>query len=206
MLEFINISFPYEARNIGLKISGGADSALVAYALARLSSLLKIKIYPIVITIEKKPFQKKAVQEIINFIERETHFRFNNSYESSVKDEYLLIGKMREMESLLLSSQKVDLIVSGAIHYPKGEDFSPPEGSGPDENRVGPFPLHWKGPYYTPFINYDKKQIAEYYIEYNLMNSLFPKTITCNKITSTGENHCGLCWSCTERLYGFGKI
>ena len=56
---------------IGLKISGGADSALVAYMLAKYSEAERpdLKIYPITGVSEKKPFQAIFSKQVITKIE-----------------------------------------------------------------------------------------------------------------------------------------
>ena len=53
-----------------------------------------------------------------------------------------------------------------------------------------------------PFFNLDKRQIAELYKQHNLLDTLFPLTVSC----ITEITHCGECWFCKERIWGFGKL
>ena len=54
------INLPSDVKNIGLKISGGADSAIVCYMLAKyvVEERPDIKIHPITAVAETKPFQQ----------------------------------------------------------------------------------------------------------------------------------------------------
>ena len=189
-------------------MSGGADSSLAAYALAYFGRArnMDLQITPIVIQVDKNPFQFEVVEGVLGTIEKILDIKFLKMAAYNLPENEQLIPKMRAIEGELLSSGTVTMIVSGATHFPRGTDFIPPQLGGPVENRKGKFPLIWDGPIYTPFINKDKKEIAFYYKEHDLMDSLFPKTRTCNRLFGNGVQHCGDCWSCRERFYGFGII
>lgn len=58
---------------------------------------------------------------------------------------------------------------------------------------------------YMPFSNIDKKEIYNIYKELNLLDTLFPLTRSCESLTLR-KGHCGECWWCEERLWGFGKL
>ena len=55
-------------------------------------------------------------------------------------------------------------------------------------------------------INIDKKGVAELYDYFGLMDTLFPLTRSCEDWTDDFSAHCGKCWFCLERLWGFGKL
>jgi 7-cyano-7-deazaguanine synthase in queuosine biosynthesis len=61
------------------------------------------------------------------------------------------------------------------------------------------------GHFFMPFINKDKKTIAQIYRDLDLMTTLFPVTRSCEE---TGKieyyHHCEKCWWCEERRWGFG--
>jgi hypothetical protein len=208
MLQLIADTFPKGSKKIGIKMGGGADSALVAFALAKYSRLAKLscRLIPIIIEVDEFKYQVPVVEGLIQKIQQHTGVNFLNSIIYSVPNGNKLIEKMRDIEKELFESNQVDLIASGAIHYPKSKEFNPPEGQGPIENRVGSFQVLWDGPIYTPFVNLDKREIAKFYEANDLISDFFPLTRTCNRIKSTEVAHCGICWSCLERLYGFGQI
>jgi hypothetical protein len=60
------------------------------------------------------------------------------------------------------------------------------------------------GKLHHPFINIDKKEIANMYKELNLLDSLFPITGSCESLQHP-TGHCGRCWWCQERSWAFGK-
>ena len=58
---------------------------------------------------------------------------------------------------------------------------------------------------YRPFFNFDKKELAQIYKEYDLLDTLFPVTRSCEGWQNI-TGHCGKCWWCEERMWGFGKL
>tara|TARA_B100002019_G_scaffold212634_1_gene185384 strand:- start:7371 stop:8063 length:693 start_codon:yes stop_codon:yes gene_type:complete len=61
------------------------------------------------------------------------------------------------------------------------------------------------------FVNHDKKRVAEAYRRYNMMELLYPYTFSCESPPwKLGQNkipvHCGNCFFCLERWYGFDRI
>jgi 7-cyano-7-deazaguanine synthase in queuosine biosynthesis len=63
-----------------------------------------------------------------------------------------------------------------------------------------------------PWANTDKKGIAKMYREENLIDTLLPVTRSCeydpnceffDDIEDPGLGHCGECWWCKEREWGF---
>lgn len=60
---------------------------------------------------------------------------------------------------------------------------------------------------YRPFVNVDKKFIAELYEQYDLMDDLFPMTASCignNEDTKFHTEPCRTCFWCHEKLWAFG--
>jgi hypothetical protein len=63
---------------------------------------------------------------------------------------------------------------------------------------------------YMPFRNLNKQDIAELYKYYGLLDTLFPSTRSCEWYPEMGGSdpglgHCGNCWWCLEREWGFGN-
>jgi hypothetical protein len=58
-----------------------------------------------------------------------------------------------------------------------------------------------------PFVNKDKQTIAQIYKDLDLMNKLFPATRSCEQVGKLEYyDHCGECWWCHERQWGFGSV
>ena len=61
------------------------------------------------------------------------------------------------------------------------------------------------GNVYKPFTNTNKKRIGEMYTELEITDSLFPVTRSCESL-DRDQGHCGRCWWCQERMWGFGRL
>lgn len=63
------------------------------------------------------------------------------------------------------------------------------------------------GHFFMPFANKNKKTIAKIYQELDLTETLFPITRSCEaQGLIEYYNHCGKCWWCEERQWGFGSV
>lgn len=58
------------------------------------------------------------------------------------------------------------------------------------------------GLYYSPFFNHNKRDIGAAYHELGLLDTLYPLTRSCES-TTQATGHCGVCWWCEERRWGF---
>lgn len=59
----------------------------------------------------------------------------------------------------------------------------------------------------NPFTNIDKRRIASIYDRLDLRSTLFPMTRSCEHVGDEhDETHCGACWWCRERIWGFGYL
>ena len=204
-------------RTLGIWLSGGTDSSLLCYLLAKhiLDNNLDYKIQPVTIFKNERTLTYKAV---IDFIKQ--HFNCEDLFlDPIVKDrnndnEYDAFFNLNYNNVL---SKKYKYIYSGINATPSNEHYTDSWKPIPDleqarNNHIKKLMvincvieidnvLHEFGEI-KPFFNLDKRQIAEMYKQHNLLDTLFPLTISCN----TEVEHCGKCWFCKERLWGFGKI
>ena len=58
---------------------------------------------------------------------------------------------------------------------------------------------------YWNYYIHGKKDIANLYIEHNLLEKLFPITTSCESLDNVTE-HCGECWWCKERQWAFNRL
>jgi 7-cyano-7-deazaguanine synthase in queuosine biosynthesis len=58
---------------------------------------------------------------------------------------------------------------------------------------------------YRPLVNFDKKDVANLYKLLNIESELFPLTRSCEDKNSPLQ-HCGRCFWCEERHWGFGYL
>jgi len=60
-----------------------------------------------------------------------------------------------------------------------------------------------------PFFNCDKRMIKYLYESYQILDELFPYTRSCELPADKGSDgitHCGECWWCRERMWAFGRL
>jgi hypothetical protein len=200
-----NYQFPYnpELEKVGIKISGGTDSTLIAYILARLKSegLINSTFYTMTNEHHDRPYQIDVTNCVLNWITERTgvSFDYRISVFSPTTEAY------GYNSSNLVSSSKDRYKFSW--HY-MGITANPPLETGivqEDPNRTHdrnkPVVSDYK---FTPWINYDKQDIAAIYNELDVME-LFSLTRSCEAKTFDFSEHCGKCWWCVERHWGFGK-
>jgi hypothetical protein len=65
------------------------------------------------------------------------------------------------------------------------------------------------GPMYQPFVNVDKRWIAQCYHDFDLMDHIYSLTISCERPRETpdmlnSEEPCRHCWWCREKKMAFG--
>jgi hypothetical protein len=58
---------------------------------------------------------------------------------------------------------------------------------------------------YSPLVNHNKRSVAKLYSEFGVLNTLYPVTRSCENDMHPNA-HCGKCWWCNERLWGFGYL
>lgn len=197
--------FPYiEADKYSCWCSGGADSSLLLYYL--LKSGKPVDVYT---TVKNETAAKNSytIREVVLKC-----MELTNNYQVTQIIHY---SPEKDEKSLLKNSVKyfnnkmIDQLYTGitanppidAIGFYSGQE----EIRDPNVTRsvvVNPYVI-------TPFTNYDKKWIAARYEEEGLMNTLFPVTNSCEAWTMNFNQigiHCGECWWCKEREWGFGHV
>ena len=203
----IEIDLPEHVKTVGLKISGGADSAITGYILTKYVHEYRpdIKIQPVTVDQEGKSFQVQFAKRIVEFYKQEFADYFLphiTGYSEIEERDY--ISTQQDIMDELYASKKID------CHF-VGLTRNPPRKEIPRKLRIGEPPDRIRqqqqasGRGYKPFVNIDKKGVAEVYQQLDLMDTLFPLTRSCGKHTDDFTKHCEECWSCAERFYGFNR-
>lgn len=202
-----NITLDLYSKPVGICVSGGADSALLLYLLM-LHKTSPLHIFTFAGE-NKKLKNPKASIDVISKVASVT-----NNYDF---EQHILYGPYQTRENLsqlplqYLESGQIDKVYTGRTKNPPAEVMATfhdknSENDERDPTVVRPF---YSGSYYRPWTNLDKKDIAAIYRHYDLMDSLFPFTRSCewlNPETHGDEpdfEHCGKCWWCEERAWGF---
>ena len=205
------IDLPSNITNIGLKISGGADSAIVCYMLAKyvMEERPDITIHPVTGIADNKLYQQKYADSVLRKVEELTGIVFGkHQYKDVTASRYIL-----DQEDFLKSLYEQELF---NLHF-AGITANPSEDDAPQlYTSINAMPtddrskqLIKKDNYRLPLINIDKRGVAEHYTRLGVMDTLFPVTRSCEaRVTDSEYNidkHCEVCWFCKERYWGFNR-
>ena len=178
-------------------LSGGADSAILLYLL--------LKQQPDTLTtaltwVKKNTYYKNlSAIKVMNWCINETN---NNNVVHIIK--YADTQYEGCLNELGRDYRDNNPICFGITSFPKENvEFGLPELSDNDFRTQEGKKDVWQRNKYCPFINHDKKYIAELYNTYKL-EDLFELTNSCES-TETIKGHCGGCWWCKERFWAFNK-
>jgi uncharacterized protein YehS (DUF1456 family) len=204
----ITLHNPVFSNNIIVSMSGGTDSTLFRYLIAKYlkDNNIKISITPLIFLPKKQPkhFLNKKSDIILNQITKLTNFTFNKKLIKYLKHKF-------ELSSNDFTNFKAsDFIVLGATKNP---NITFKDDTNRDKKRDNPKYMidnnnniiHTK---YIPIYHLHKKDIAKIYKEYNLLKTLLPYTYSCisenTELTNRYKTPCKKCWWCEEKNWAFG--
>jgi hypothetical protein len=207
-----NNTFNKKNENIGIKMSGGADSAIMAYMLAiycrdENKNGRNLHIFPITSENPPKPYQIIFAKQVISTIEKLTRVKFGTHYTDVLPNwgEYALEQNL--ILEKLYSRKLVDCHFMGENMNPPMDELNKFKDSGlPPERNEPSITVSPDGLYYRPLRNVNKKSIFDLYTHFGVLDTLFPFTRSCEQLTHQFSKHCGECCFCEERLWGFGRI
>lgn len=219
--QSIEWSFPEDYKYIVVKLSGGLDSAICFYMLCKYIKEERpdMSVIPMTHNDWKKPYQVKWAKRIIEWMKKEFSDVTIHDHETSQLEHGIdyMKGQFRDKIAILKRLHSEGKRASITVH---GQNMNPPldvqenwEGAGPSSSDgrdkiQNQWKLEWH--MFRPIINLNKKEIAEIYKKFGLLDTLFNQTRSCEsssaEITQNFETHCGECWWCKEREWGFGKV
>ena len=195
--------------NVGMRISGGADSAIVAYMLALFvrDYAPHLKIHPITCEHPLKPYQIIYAKQVISKIEELTGVNFQNHRTLKIPG----IGVYADEQVVLLNKLYTDRVID--CHF-MGETMNPPieemlKWTDPDMpiERNLPEPVtDYNGKRFRPLRQSNKRSVCDLYVHFGVLDTLFPLTRSCEALTMDFTAHCTTCSFCQERLWGFGRF
>lgn len=199
---------------VGVKISGGADSAITAYMVATYvrDERPDIELNGITSDALYKQYQVQYARQIMNKVTELTGVPFANHYTNVVHPYNDYATGQDRLKDELYSQDKIHFHATGITCNPSAED-APHLHNGsigemkpvPSRDRSSRLEARTKKRW-MPLINTDKKGVADLYNYFGVMDDLFPLTRSCEKETDDFTEHCGECWFCHERMYGFGRL
>ena len=190
---------------IGISCSGGVDSSLLLYILmANCTDTIHI------FTLSNDRKGRANAVIVPKVIERCIQLTGNlnvmqHSYYAADQIENTLFDVPREY----LKNKTISCIFFAITANPPTDVVFTAQGS--EQSNRDPSTIkkeiEHNGFLYQPFVNKDKKTIADIYKQLNLMETLFPVTRSCEQIGKLEYyDHCGKCWWCEERQWGFGRV
>ena len=226
--EFI-IDFPKHFKNIAIKMSGGTDSSMLAYMLAKYKTNFHHDLNLHVITMDHplKPFQIKFAKQVMAWIETNFDFKFSShttgigTASGNYADEQeVLLLKSYEQHNLdghfmgqtlnPITHEENQTLVNRWQWRATERDAENKDKLADTDFVVNEYEEKIKNGMticgHYPFLFVDKKCIAELYDYFGVKDTLFPLTRSCEQETTDFSKHCGKCWQCGEREYGFGRL
>lgn len=222
--QYADIYIPLKGP-IGIWMSGGADSSLLAFLLAKTIKdyNLNIKILPMSFKREDKPWNLwtaanvvERIENILNINRGDIFLNHNFCDFGDYRQKLAHMNKIRNHIVLLKENNLVTIVYNGLTHNP---DPLPPELENDRETTRDVSQqefINEKSDKHDfeekiiskPFLFLDKSFIASMYKKHDLLESLFPYTRSCEgyiKNTNFFKEPCKKCWWCKERKWAFGK-
>lgn len=226
----IEFNLPTTIKNVGIRLSGGCDSAIIGYLLAKYVKEERpdISLVAISLDVNQKSFQILFAKKVIEFIENEFNIKFKAHHTGWIEDQAASGNDQVALCDDLLNRKEIDCYYTGLTRNPPMEEMklftSIVNGLDITNNsgltirtHAGDKPTAG-GHCYFPLINIDKRGVAELYEIFGLTDRLFPLTRSCEFIAAGPsqdptyltykrfESHCeDHCWQCNERFWGFGR-
>lgn len=223
----VEIVIPAKYKKIAVNCSGGADSSILLYILAKYikDNSLDTKISVLTCSTDVKDRWTGRKAELV------TNYIIENVGSGIIDMHYIYFRErpntedFHAIEGALFADKRADLIISGITSNPPvGATVENIDGdtidlsNGAMENRIGDEHAIWHistdgaGDFWSPFANVDKRFVADQYDAYGVRDTLLPLTRSCEKKTPLDavfdpmfeETTCGICWWCLERKWAFG--
>lgn len=213
---------------MGVWLSGGADSALMLYLLCKQikDSNLQIKVQPCTIDY-KRPYQNIGyniafkVKELLVCDDIMLEPQVYNPPGNTVWTPDELKQQFKDVNRVNFVNNHIQLLYTGTtlnppqsvqeqFEYGVLKDIEQVRGRDVVK-QINKYQVHEidnktiEFIEIRPFLETDKQAIAQLYKQHNLMDNLFPITRSCEDL-NTVTGHCGHCWWCEERYWGFNTL
>lgn len=230
----MNIEIPlvtpmgFPISTVGVWVSGGADSALMLYLLCKqiVDNNLPIKVQPCTVDY-KRPYQNIGyniaikVKEILDCDDTILTPQVYNPVGDTVWTPDELKQQFKDINRVNFANRHIQVLYTGTtlnppvniqeqFEYGVLQDIEAIRGRDVPK-QIKKYSTHeidnqtFEFIEIRPFLETDKQGIGNLYKEHNLMDNLFPLTRSCEDL-NTVTGHCGHCWWCEERFWGFNRL
>lgn len=210
----VKIHIPGHLTNVGIKMSGGTSSSLIAYMLCQYKKTHRpdIKIFPMTLMINVKPYQIEYTKDIISWLQDDTGVSME-PLTTGIGNDFNSVERQEKLVRSTYEKNNLHCHFVGLVKNPPDDCFefednneNPGRKSLDNNSEHQEYQEVPSFKSFRPFANIDKKGVAELYESLHLTNSLFPITRSCESWTRDISKHCGKCWWCSQRKWGFGRI
>lgn len=223
----VTIDIPNTYKSICVNMSGGADSTILFFIIAKYIKDNNLDTKLSVATQNEKNknyFMGQSVRKIIELVIKELNFKNFDTHFLYYSDAQSLERSDNFIEKML-NGNIIDLFIGGTTLPPitdKPAIIEDRDGNKIDIVDADNYKLTYNErlekpvwnknkTMYKPFVKVDKKFIADMYDLFGMRETLFPLTRSC--VTLAGHRdyiddntHCGKCWWCYERKWAFGEF
>lgn len=220
----ISIYIPGEKKII-YKISGGADSAILLYILAKYRQEYNPKLkFELCSSVNVNlPYQEIFAKKVIEYVNSKYplgdfvhHVNDNRGGEFYSVDQDALTAPLHTNTGTVQDGETVqwmgitcnppveEMMAHGMYNDERVFDRDPGH-----ENNYPTQEIEYEPGVYRfnrPFMNHNKRGVAELYTTFGVLDDLFPLTRSCEEATTDFSKHCGTCWFCLERKWGYGVL
>lgn len=206
-----NLTITIADSPIGVMMSGGADSALLLYFLLKHS---KNKIHIFTLANQQKCIT--TAHSSLNVVSKCAELTDNYNFVHHITyEKEQNIKNLFKTPGQFLNDSTIDFLYSGVTKNPPTcvtDTFSAEttETSQRNPDVIRETLIHKN--LFNPWTNIDKQYICKIYNHYDLIDNLYPLTRSCEWVAglfeaeNPGNGHCGACWWCEERIWGFNKL
>ncbi len=194
---------------IGLAFSGGADSAILLYILLS-NSKETVHAYSFLAEKKRSIYEPIAERVLAKCVELtgNNNVRHHKKY-IDVQTPAIIHSAMQQA----IIEDQLTMMYTGMTKFPPDSvtenmqafreeiDQYLIEQRGPNQTRS----VYFSDKFYRPFINMDRQDVKKIYEATGVERDLFPLTRSCENISSPLK-HCGHCFWCEERFWGFGYL
>lgn len=188
-----SLDIPKDAKRILVALSGGADSAMMLYMIAKELQQTNRTCFLSTFTVPRPDNGVSYSPKIVQYI--------NRTLGSNVSGP-MILGDGNVDHASVISKAVIDILKTNFydIIY-IAENTVPPIPSGAIPPVRSPSKNAWKK-LILPFFELDKSEIIELYYQFNIEELL---TLSHSCTTNT-IGRCDWCFNCTERAWAFAKL
>jgi len=214
-------------KRVGIRLSGGCDSSLLYYALMHDTNL---EVVPMTMDTKLKDWYQTGTAKVIDRVTELTGrqpYAWHRHYQPDFVDKFSpdpYVAGVNQMQADAVEKYNLDAVYIGLTRNPPIADMREyfethdhgldledvfDHQTGRDSERdeqVEPVIKQLNNCVQViPWANSDKRDVYQAYLEYDVLDTLYPYTYSCEW---TGQNfvHCEHCFFCQERWWAFGRI